>query len=274
MHVMNDLCSLLLLIALLAGVGSAMTNRRDDLHRWGYRIAAGTFVASDVYALAVSYPSSIKACLEVSLGALLLAALALGISWIVLPVSAFAAEHLLQPMFNRVRLAQAYAINRQKEKTRLAKNQQDHAEFERLATQREQAACEAAARAAAQAQSQKRRAPARAQSEFLYHLYSPEIESRFPRAKFDDFVAKYLSDRQPPEDVEYHADQLRALLDSHVKKAEPRSRFKSLRDLADWYREQQAHVRSADLDPEATEVLLINLEIQYEQLLRQFIQGI
>lgn len=237
-----DLGWLVILISLLAWVGSTMIGGRTDLRARAYRIAAGVFAVYCLYAICAFRPQRAEEFVWVVVRGILASGVALGSASIVMSVVDFLLRAFITELQNWQRSVRDNLANNRADRENAETLRREREQYERLAPERERARQEAAAHAQLLAQAQKRRATARAECEFLYHLYSPEVEIRFPRSKFDDFVAKYLSDRELPEDVEAHAEQLRTLMDSHVKKSDPRSRFKSLRDLTDWYRDQKAQI--------------------------------
>ena len=89
---------------------------------------------------------------------------------------------------------------------------------------------------------------------------------------FDAFIAKYMGDDRPSDEVEERARQLNDTLRKHRESLSPARRFNSLAQLTTWFQEQQQQIRLAKLDSALEEVLLINLETQYDELLRRFLQ--
>ena len=241
--------ALLILIGLLAFIGGKMTAGMPDLKSWGNRSSAAAFLIYAAYGIHKYQPDNAVGLLNVAVSGVVAAGLMGGGSRILLGAWAFMTTPPASLLARWIQVLKKNHASERMQRERAMQVNQDRELCERSAPERERAKQEAAADAKTKAQAQKRRAGARAQCEFLYHLYSPEIESRFPRSKFDDFVAKYLSDRESPEEVEAHAEQLRTILDTHVKKADPRSRFKNLRDLTNWYEEQKTQI---DLLPEGS----------------------
>jgi hypothetical protein len=227
----GDLCSLGFVILLLAAVGGRMVNKSPRLRVLGWQLSAGAFVFYGAYAVILTRTTDTGELAMILVRATLAAGFMLGLAWVLLPVIAFLVKAPALALRNwRIYGRQRLADQRDSERSEAAHRDRE------LARQQE------AAKAQVDAQAQKRRAAARAQCEFLYHLHSPEIEPRFPRSKFDDFVGKFLSDRQSAEDVETHAEQLRVLIDAHMKKADPGPRLKTLQELDDWYRDQKSQI--------------------------------
>lgn len=148
------------------------------------------------------------------------------------------------------------------------------AERDRQAREKEQAARAAEERAQQTATGQQRRDEARARCEALYRLHAPEIRDRFPKADFDDFVSKYLNDKQGPEDVERRAEQLKAIIEQHRRKIDPPKKKMSLADLAQWFLKEKAEIDAVPLSDEDKEALVAQLEARYAKLQEKHIRGI
>ncbi len=89
-----DPSSLLGLILILCWVGSVMVASRRDLHAWGYRLAATSFVGYGLYAAAVEEPKDADSFLFIAIRSLFAAGWMLGGSWIVLALGGFIADRL------------------------------------------------------------------------------------------------------------------------------------------------------------------------------------
>lgn len=90
----GDACSLLCLIAILALIGSKMVEAKPATRQWGWRLAAGSFVAYAVYCGVAMQPDDAGAWLHIVLRALLAGGLALGPSWICPSIVTFVAGAL------------------------------------------------------------------------------------------------------------------------------------------------------------------------------------
>jgi hypothetical protein len=94
----DDVCSLMLLIVVLAAIGSRMVRDRNDLRRWGHRISAAALVGYLIYAVRTFRPSTANECLGLVLRAILAAGAALGISQIQLAVFVFIYDRTMRPL--------------------------------------------------------------------------------------------------------------------------------------------------------------------------------
>ena len=54
--------------------------------------------------------------------------------------------------------------------------------------------------------------------EVAFVLHAPDIQQRFTRAMFDDFVTKYMGNDRSPEEVEECAAQLHAIIRQHLER--------------------------------------------------------
>jgi hypothetical protein len=114
-------------------------------------------------------------------------------------------------------------------------------------------------------EAQRRRNRARLNAELVFALYAPELEGRFGRKKFEDFVARYLGDDQAAEDVEEYSRQLQWTLLQHVDREGTPRGFASFEELARWYLHQQRRIEAAELDRELKQKQLLGLGRRYAE---------
>jgi hypothetical protein len=237
-----DVGWLVILIVLLIWIGSKTMARRMYLQSPAHRLAVGVFVLYCSYALYAFTPHRAEELVWIVIRALLASGIALGVGYIVLPIVDFLFRESMAQVREWQRSASHKLADKRREREASLAIQREREQYERLAPERERARQEAAVQAQTRALARKRRADARAHCDFLYHLYCPEIETRFPRRIFEDFIEKYLNDELSSDEVEIHAERLRKLIESHMMKADSRSPFKTLRDLTDWYEGQKTQV--------------------------------
>jgi hypothetical protein len=137
---------------------------------------------------------------------------------------------------------------------------------------RQQPEREAKARSAADAQ--KRRDDARAKCELLFSLHAPELADRFPRELFDDFAQRYLSDVHSPDYVEQRAQQLEDIIRQHLEKVQPVKKMRSLEELTTALQEEKQRIEQLPVDQEIKDLLLIELEQRFDELIKRFIREI
>jgi hypothetical protein len=270
-----DFCGTLVLISFLWFVGSKAVERHPALHRVGCQFAAIGFLAYALYSAFALCPTTPDEFLGVGLRGLLAGGLIAGTAWIILPLLAYVYDHTFGPLISGVRSCirvarQRHAERRAKAQDEARRRQADK-EYQREAPHRERLQRDAEASVRQQADAQKRRDDARASCEVLYSLYAPDIGQRFDRQVFNDFVAKYMDDKHPPEYVEERAQQLQALLQQHFEKVEPSPKFKSLADLAQWFQRQKEQVETMP-DGRLKNMLIAKLHGRYAELTSQFLE--
>jgi hypothetical protein len=254
----GNFISLLLLIGVVAFVGQKMVESQPTLHQWGWRLAAGAFIAYAVYAGVGQQPADPEDWISVVLRGLLAGGLALGLSWIILSAAFFVLHHPV----SLIRSFKAAAARRQKQHECPASDQSQwqnpRLEAERRAQQQQHSI--------AQAEAKRRRTDARARAALTYSLYVSKLQHRFTQQMFDDFVAKYMGDDQLPEDVERRFEELFQTLQKHLAEAEPPEENRTLADLAQWFVDQKARIESLPVDERVKRLHLAELTTRYAEL--------
>lgn len=275
-----DTCATPTLIVILYVVGSKMVGDDARLHRWGIRAAAAAFLAYAGYRGMTTEIKRTDDVVFLLLHALVAGGVTLGAAWTLLAVVGFAWRHLvigpgskLQQSFTAATQA---AHDRQAERDRERQRIAEQQEYARRAPERERSEREAAARKQAEdtikADAQKRREDARASCELLFGLHAAEIGNRFPREQFDAFVAKYMTDKHAPEDVERRAEQLRALIEQHREQVKPTPKFATIEDLARWFQEQKQRIESLPIEEKSKRMHLVELNQRYAELTSELLQ--
>ena len=260
----GDTFSLVVLIAILALVGSRMTEDHPVVHSWGRRLAAGAFVAYGLYAGLALQPAGAQDWLHVAFRGLLAAGLALGLSWIWLSVVAFAMRYVLA-------LARASPLPR-RNGARRRHEAQELSHEEALLQQAERCAREKR-EAAQKAEDSRRRDDARLRCLMLYDRHSTALASRFPRERLQEYFDRYMANSSPPEIVEERARTLVALIDEWVAQDKSRQKreFQSLEELAAFFQKQRDEVVRLSYENDVKESFLTNINIQEDQALRRFL---
>lgn len=266
----GDACSLLFLIAILWLVGSKMTEGNDSIQRWGWRLAAGAFIAYAAYAGMAQQPAAPEDWIGVVLRGLLAGGLTLGFSSIILSVAAFVLRHPFAFIRARTRALRSAAARRREEQQQWARDQsqRQHAdlEAERRAEQHQHSIAEADAK--------RRRTDARARAALTYSLYASKLQHRFTQPMFDNFVAKYMGDDQLPEDVERRGEELFQTLQKHLAEAEPPEENRTLADLAQWFVEQKTRIESLPVDEKVKRLHLVELTARYAELSSRLMENL
>lgn len=164
---------------------------------------------------------------------------------------------------------------RREEQLRIAREKVERdREWERGRPERERAERERVASLRAEDAAQRRRNSARSDCLLYYHLHAPEIRGRFARAKYDEFVTKYLSDGLPPEEVERQAARLVGLMEGHLEKAGAKTKPFDVAGLARWYEEQRGTIEAQSIPVESKQTALAMLYDRYNDLLSKHLEDL
>ena len=274
----GDLCSAVLLAALLSFVGQKMVEARPSLRLWGIRLAAVAFISYSFYRFLRAKSPDVNDLLAIAAHGLLVGGLTLGAAWIALAVLAVLYDYLAAPFWASVgNWATTRRRNAAERKVRLEKEarlRREQEEYARSAPERERARREADTKAKDEAVSQQRRHEARAACELLYCLHAPEIGPRFSRQMFDDFVARHLGDSHPPDEVERRARQLQDILRQHLEKVEPSPKRRSIEDRTAWYQETKQTIEALPIEDRAKRVQIAELNVRYMELMKEHLEGL
>jgi flagellar biosynthesis/type III secretory pathway M-ring protein FliF/YscJ len=136
----GDLCSLGLLILILTFVGQKMAATSPWALRWGWRIAAGAFVAFCVWGSLFYRPTDAQTLAWIACRGLFAAGLALGPAWIVLAILGFIFETMVKPAIDKAEEMAAQAEQDRKQRQRDAeeaeRRRREQEEYERRQRER------------------------------------------------------------------------------------------------------------------------------------------
>jgi hypothetical protein len=271
----SDILSLIIVIWILASVGKQIVRSAPQWERRGWLLATLAFVAFGVRLAILERPSSADGLLPIVLRALAFAGLTLGIAWITLPMIGLVLDKTVGEFCRQTRSCLAVLKSRIKNSraTRKAKRERDEADrqYAQLAPERarqRQVEIEERRRAAAE---QARRDKARADCLRLFLLLARDVKSRFSRKMFDEYALRYLADNRTADDVEGHAEKLKALMQQHYEKIEPPAKFRSLNDVARWFQAEKKSLEAID-DEKMRRSLIARLNQRYAELTTQFFE--
>ncbi|MGE3809361.1 MAG: hypothetical protein AB7K24_32255 [Gemmataceae bacterium] len=272
----DDYCSLPMLVGLLVYIGQRLVADRSQLRVWGFRLSVVVLIAYSTFrAWDWPLPAAGELVVIVVRG-LFASGLVLGAAWILLPIIVTAYQltvgaglHWLGSRWTRFQTTRdERKLRRQFERER----RRAEWEFQQQGPKRERERREADRRAQHEQKAQVRRERARGNCELLYGLLAPEIGDRFPRALFDAFLDKYLSDCHDPEYVEQWAQQLQAMLRQHSEKVQPTPKFQSLEAIAHWFHEQKQTIEALSVDDRTKRTMMTNLRTKYDELTTRFLE--
>ena len=120
--------------------------------------------------------------------------------------------------------------------------------------------------AASQADAKRRRTDARAVAALAYSRYAAKIHKRFPQKMFDRFVATFMGDDQPPDDVHRRGQELLQMLQQNLEEVEPPEKKQTPEDLAQWFQNQKILIESLPIDDTFKRQQLAELNTRYSEL--------
>ena len=113
---------------------------------------------------------------------------------------------------------------------------------------------------------------ARASAALAYSLYAAKIQKRLSQEMFDRFVATYMGDEQPAEDVERRGQELLRTLRQHLEEVEPPDQKRTLEDLARWFSEEKTRIESLPLENKVKRLHVVELTNRYAELSSKLLQ--
>jgi len=149
--------------------------------------------------------------------------------------------------------------------------QRAYEERQRLQAEHERQLREAAAM---KVSDQQRRIDARADCELFYNLHLKHVGHRFPRESFEKFMSTYMTDDQPVAAVERRAAELRRVIQYHQESAKPPAKFKSIREVTEWYLKEKECLESLPINEEIRAEQLVTLEERYAELTQTMLEKI
>jgi hypothetical protein len=250
---------LLFVAAVLAYIGEAMIQSRPTMKLWGVRLTATTFLLFLITrAVQFGEPATADLVSAVLHGAMA-AALVVGPAWIALACASFVFSQLAN--FRNFLRRHMRRVRNDRPDTRR--------DDERARQERDRAAREAVARRRSH-DARKRINDAKAKALRAFHLLRSDLGDRFTDREFNEYVKAYLTDDQTPDDVEHHATKLTQLLKQVAEGAG--GGVQSHGALNQRFEQQRAAIQAAPVDDELKDILLLELEEQYEEQVRNLIR--
>jgi len=267
----GDCFSLVVVIAILYGIGTRMVDSHPLLRLWGTRIAVAVFVVFVVADVAEAGSPTAHELLWAVLCALLAAGLAVGPAWIILAIAGFLHGNLKRAREEaRTRADQRRKWKEDRQRQRKARRRQT--ENQQREPGPEQTSAEEEALRLAEQEVSRRRENARVSCELLYNLYAPDLTDRLPKETFQDFVGKYMGEDQPIDIVEERAAQLQTMIQQHYEQVNPPEKLTDLGRLVRWYEKQKKKIERLNVDPSYKEDYLVQLNERYADLTQRLLE--
>lgn len=255
----GDWCGLLFVAIVLAYVGDAMVRKRPTMKQWGVRLATATFLlVSILRAIENGAPETSDLVAAILRGAMA-AALVIGPSWMALSCADVAFRRIVN-LRDDVRMRVTCLrdrLRRTREATQRERLERQRAVIDPVDQRRS-------------TDERKRRTDARAKAQRAFHLLRADLRDRFTEKEFTAYVNAYLGDHQSPEDVEYHATKLTQLL-NRIAEGTGNS-LQPYGVLNQRFEQQKAAIAAAPIDDELRDILLHELDEQYEDEFRRLIR--
>lgn len=267
----------LILLVLLWLVGRVLVRNHPRAQKWGQAFAVFTLFACLILRWAQADNRSAETMTGVLGRSLLAAGLALGFGWVTLPAIALAYSVSLGPVVralrrgvanHRARRSQAEERRREEQERRAAQRDWEAGASERARLEREAVRREQSAAAA-----ERHRLNACARAEALYLRHAPELDERFSRQDFDDFLRRYLAAGVAPDEAEQRVQKLELLIKHHLEFADRAAKKSGLAGLIEWFNEEKRKIETLELAPDDEEEIVGNLEARFARLQADFIRN-
>lgn len=275
----SDISSLLLLLVCLALVGSRVIQSRPDLVGWARRIAMTTLLAYTAFRCVTLSPTTPDDLLWILLRGLLSAALAMTVSWTLLPVGMTIWAETFGRLSHAVSVSASNAESRRREREHAAQRQKADLVVspliaplteEQLREQRDAEARNRIDREAAETAS-RRREESRLRSELLYERHSRQLTASFPRERFQQFVEKYMGPETAPELVEQREQLLKEMIvDSLGTNTTPK--FSTMTELAAFFESRRREIDNLPHDDQIKDTYQTQLNRQEDEALKRFLK--
>lgn len=254
----RDFCSTAIFLLALLWIGGKAVEQRPTLRRRGKNLATLAFFGFGLFEWLGTNPSGFDAWITVLVRALFVALITLPIAWLGLVLLAF-----LYRLTITVPLAKLRSLRHAARRRKMQRRDQRHSD-ERQASNREQSRH--------QSEAQRRRTDARAAVALSYSLVAPKLGARFSQQMFDDYVAKFMGDEHPPEDVERRGQELLSLFEKHVAELQRPQSSTTIESLTNWYEEQKARIEALPAEEKIKRIYLSNLNERYAQLMDKLME--
>lgn len=113
---------------------------------------------------------------------------------------------------------------------------------------------------------QQRRVKARSDAELLFWQHVAEVNSRFTKEMFDDYMRKYMGDEHPVAEVEARGGQLRTIIAQHRETVCPTQKEMTIESLVDWYVAEKQRINALALDDELKGEFLVEVDMRFSDL--------
>ncbi|QDT91459.1 hypothetical protein Pan161_31170 [Gimesia algae] len=268
---------LIFIVAVLYYVGQVAIAHNLQLKKWGFRLSLLTLTAYVLFEASWNGIYDTTTLLAIVLRGLILAGMALGMSWI-----ALSALDLLFAPLGRLNRSWQTAVTRwqynrgqkQREREEKERRRQEQDEWERTAPERERQQQEQQQAEAQRNAEQLQREEIRLSCQLLYDQHAPALLTRFPRERLAEYFEQYLSDGFPIEIVEQRGKLLEEMIASSLEQTTGnKQKFASLNEIAEYFQEQKQEIDSLNYDDQTRQSFLSSLNLQEDRAIREFLSS-
>lgn len=275
----GDISSLLFLLVCLALLGSRVIQSRPDLLVWSRRIALTTLLAYTAFRCVTLSPTTADDLLWILLRGLLAAALAMTVSWTLLPAGMTIWTETMGRLAHAVSASASHAQRRRTEREHAAQRSQADrvaAALSQPLTEeqlRERRDTEARLRIDRQAAetAMRQREESRLRTELLYERHARQLSASFPRERFEQFVERYMGPDTAPELVEQRELLLKEMIvDSLGTNTAPK--FPTMTELAAFFEVRRQEIEKLPHDENVKDNYRTQINRQEDEALRRFLK--
>tara|TARA_R110002111_G_scaffold164386_3_gene230570 strand:+ start:22774 stop:23700 length:927 start_codon:yes stop_codon:yes gene_type:complete len=272
----TDFFSLLFPALIFLYVGQLCVKSNSTADLWSKRIASFLFLlmigieiltcdAIDAYEFSGTVTT-----------ALVVAGMALGLCWILLPILFSLYEKTVGTGIESLGSFQRKRRERLQEKKleqeREQRQQEREAELKRKKPEQEQQQQAAERRKKHQEDQQRRREEVRLQCQLLYDQHALELRDKLKPERLESYFYEYLSDQYSAEMVEKRGELLQEMIAQSLgREASGQTNFNSLQEIALYFREQRMEIEKLEYDAITLQTIQASLSTQEEALIRAFL---
>jgi hypothetical protein len=253
----GDCCHLLLLIGVLYLVGRHMVAQRPRLIAWGLRLGAAAFLAYGISGCARFSPGSAADLWWIAVRGLLAGGLTLGLSWILLPVVAFAYAATIGSAVERsLRSAERARVRAWERQTRHVQQPVPPpvADTKKLDDERRRVEAQ-------------RRIALRFEAETFFHRHAAAVRETFPPEAFASYLQKYMSDAEPPDVLEARLKKFQEFILDLAGSAGQSRKAKDPEAVTAWYEGEKARLEARPMKDTDRQTQLARLYTRYAELM-------
>ncbi|MCA9073696.1 MAG: hypothetical protein KDA93_01595 [Planctomycetaceae bacterium] len=275
----GDLCALSFALLILLTIGSKAVESRPDLSRFGLWLALAAFVLWMLRSLGLDGVMTAEQLVSVSVRGVAFAASVLAAAWLLLPLGAALADHLLfapgQSCFSAWRRWRRLVSQRLAELSRAHDESRRQSAWHANSDQREEAAREAAREKRRRELQQRRRDEVRLELRLLYDRHRVELQSRLPPEQVQTYFDRFLTDELSPTLFARRAEKLMQMMrESLGPSVQNKSLpvFETVEEVVHFFEERKSRLRNSRVPPDTLETVELDLEEEQRKAMHELLK--